>query len=206
VSTAIATPEACVKRLVGGEPCPERPVVRYFVGPVCADHQIAGAQSYGSLLTGPTAAAGAPGWPQAVPDLPVDQRATGWPQSHPAPELRALPEPGRATAAAHVTGGPGETAGAALMAYRAGTIRARVLEHLAAVGPAGTTAVECWRWYCSEHGQVERYSVAPRLSELLGDGWAVKTGATRQTRGPNRPPEEVYALSPRGRRQLGLPR
>jgi hypothetical protein len=79
-----------------------------------------------------------------------------------------------------------------------------VLEHLIEAGPRGTTAIEAWRWYRATYSPTtERYSVAPRLSEMVGDGWAVKTGATRNVRGPGYPPEEVYVLSARGRREKG---
>lgn len=47
------TETGCVKR-DAGRPCQGKPVVEYFVGPVCAGHQLPGAQSYGSLLTGDT--------------------------------------------------------------------------------------------------------------------------------------------------------
>jgi hypothetical protein len=80
-----------------------------------------------------------------------------------------------------------------------------VLEHLIEAGPRGTTAIEAWRWYRATYSPTtERYSVAPRLSEMVGDGWAVKTGATRNVRGPGYPPEEVYVLSARGRREKGV--
>jgi hypothetical protein len=188
-------PDVCCKRR-DGQPCPGTPVVRYAVGPVCTDHLITGAQVYGTVVTGERLTGG------VITDAFDADRPV------PTPTAGAvLPDAGRRVAAAHADAAPGEANAAALAAYRAGTIRARVLEHLVDVGPAGTTAIEAWHWYRRVHAPgTERYSVAPRLSELVTDGWAVKTGGVRNVRGPAYPPEEVYTMSTRGARQLGLTR
>jgi hypothetical protein len=184
----------CVKGPLG-HPCPDRPVVRYAVGPACSGHLVPGAQIYEWLVD-----------PAAVenvdPGYLVDvlERVAYAPMAPP-----PLPDPGRAKAAQHADAAAGEATAARLVAYRAGTIRGRVLQHLVEVGSKGTTAIEAWEWYLATFSSTtERYSVAPRLSELVGDGWAVKTGATRNVRGPGYPPEEVYVLSARGRREKGL--
>jgi hypothetical protein len=186
----------CCKR-ENGQPCPGTPVVRYFVGPVCAAHQIPGAESYGSLVTGEQLNGGGVITEAFRTDRPVPTATAG----------AVLPDAGRRVAASHADAAPGEANAAKLAAYRAGSIRARVLEHLVEAGQDGTTAIEAWRWYCRVHVPgTERYSVAPRLSELVADGWAVKTGGVRNVRGTAYPPEEVYRLSSRGARQLGVTR
>lgn len=183
----------CAKR-DGSVPCPDVPVVLYFVGPVCARHQVTGAQSYGSLVTGPPLTGG------VLPEAFRDDRPVPI-----GPPAAVLPDAARPVAAAHADAARGEATAARLVAYRAGKIRARVLEHLVEVGGRGTTAIEAWQWYCRVHAPgTERYSVAPRLSEMVGDGWAVKTGGVRNVRGAGYPPEEVYRLSPQGRAQLGV--
>lgn len=180
----------CVKRDPGRPSCGGQPVVRYAVGPVCSAHLLPGAEVY-EWLTDPAALDAA----DMGRVFEVLERVAFSP----------LPEPSRPVAAAHVDAAPGEANAARLVAYTAGKIRARVLEHLVDAGPRGTTAIEAWRWYQATYSPTtERYSVAPRLSEMVGDGWAVKTGATRNVRGPGYPPEEVYVLSARGRREKGL--
>jgi hypothetical protein len=193
--TAAVDQRVCVKRDPGQTSCDGQPVVRYAVGPVCSRHQVPGAEVY-EWLTDPAALAGA----ELGRVFDVLERVAFAPLGPP-----PLPTPGRPTAAAHADAAPGEANAARLVAYTAGKIRARVLEHLIEVGPRGTTAIEAWRWYQATYSATtERYSVAPRLSEMVGDGWAVKTGATRSVRGPGYPPEEVYVLSARGRREKGV--
>lgn len=187
-----------------GQACTRTPVVLYAVGPVCSEHQVFGAEAYAWL--NPLAAqerkltafiAGA----TSLADTERIATDIGLPPAASAP----LPRPDRPVAAQHADAAPGEANAARLAAYPAGRIRARVLEHLVDAGPRGTTAIEAWRWYQATYSHTtERYSVAPRLSEMVADGWAVKTGATRNVRGPGYPPEEVYALSTRGRREKGL--
>lgn len=191
-----ATALACVKG-EGGRPCPGRPVVRYVVGPACSAHQVSGAQVL-EWLDDPAVTAAAP-----------HELAPSFTPATAAAAIRAmtstLPDAGRPVAAQHADAAPGEATAARLVRYKAGKIRARVLEHLIACGPRGTTAIEAWDWYRATHSPTtERYSVAPRLSEMVGDGWAVKTGETRNVRGAGYPPEEVYVLSARGRRETGV--
>jgi hypothetical protein len=184
-------------------------LVRVFWGVVCREH-LPGAEVYEVLWASPTPLAG-PGLVVADDGTlraPGAGRAAAGPGpalERPMAAVHQLPDPGRARASAHADAAPGEANAAKLVAYRAGKIRARVLEHLVDVGPRGTTAIEAWQWYCDVHVPgTERYSVAPRLSEMVTDGWAVKTGDTRNVRGAGYPPEEVYRLSPRGRAQLGV--
>lgn len=193
--TAAVDQLVCVKRSDDGGRCDGQPVVRYAVGPVCSQHQLTGAEVY-EWLTDPAALAA------ATDDHLVDVLTEiAYAPLGPPP----LPNPARPKAAQHVDAAPGEANAARLVAYTAGKIRARVLEHLIAAGPKGTTAIEAWRWYRASYSSTtERYSVAPRLSEMVADGWAVKTGATRNVRGPGYPPEEVYVLSARGRREKGI--
>jgi hypothetical protein len=194
VDTRPVTGLACVKRTDEGEPCPARPILRYAVGPVCSGHQLSGAEVY-EWLTDPAALA------EASDERLVDVLT----ELAYAPLGPPLPNPARPVAAQHADAAPGEANAARLVAFKAGTIRARVLQHLVEAGPKGTTAIEAWHWYQATHSPTtERYSVAPRLSEMVGDGWAVKTGATRNVRGPGYPPEEVYVLSARGRREKGV--
>ncbi|TKJ25260.1 hypothetical protein [Blastococcus sp. CCUG 61487] len=180
----------CIRRH-NGQPCTGRPVVRYFIGPVCSADLMPGAEVYEWLVVPDEDLAARP---------PVDSGAgvvqrTSYP----------LPDPARPAAAVHADATAGEATAARLVAYRAGSLRARVLQHLVQIGPQGTTAIEAWNWYRrSFDSKTERYSVAPRLSELVADGWAVKTGQLRNVRGPGCPPEEVYVLSPRGRRAKGV--
>lgn len=185
---------ACVKG-DRGDPCPGRPVVRYAVGPVCSRHQVFGAEAYEWLVMddGQLELAAAMAGPASTAAAAAVIPSTG------------LPNPGRPVAAQHADADRGEANAARLVAYKAGKIRARVLEHLVDAGPRGTTAIEAWHWYQATYfPTTERYSVAPRLSEMVGDGWAVKTGALRNVRGPGYPPEEVYVLSARGRRERGV--
>lgn len=183
---------ACVKRDDDGRDCSGRPVVRYAVGPVCSAHQVPGAEVYEWLVDPAVLTTPLP--PSVLaglrPTLEVGDR---------------LPNPARPKAAQHVDADAGEATAARLVAYKAGKTRARVLEHLIACGPRGTTAIEAWDWYRATHSPTtERYTVAPRLSEMVADGWAVKTGETRNVRGAGYPPEEVYVLSARGRRERGV--
>ncbi|WP_166535074.1 hypothetical protein [Blastococcus xanthinilyticus] len=176
-----------------GVPCPGTPVVRYAVGTVCSAHLLPGAEVYEWLVDPAALAARGGQVDDALRLLAVDAAAD------------RLPAPSRPGAAAHAGAAAGEAGAARLVAYRAGTIRGHVLAHLIEVGPRGTTAIEAWDWYRATHSPTtERYSVAPRLSELVADGWAVKTGGTRNVRGAGYPPEEVYVLSARGRREKGL--
>lgn len=185
----------CVKR-DGDRRCPDRPVVRYAVGPVCSRHQVFGAEPYAWLVMS-----------DGQLELAAAVAGPSTPSSAAVYAALALPDPGRPVAAAHADAAPGEANAARLVAYKAGTLRRRVLEHLVDAGPRGTTAIEAWHWYQATHSPTtERYSVAPRLSELVGDGWAAKTGATRNVRGSGYPPEEVYVLSARGRREKGVTR
>jgi len=185
---------ACVKR-DGVRCCTRPPIVRYRVGPVCSEHQLFGAEVLEWL-----------GWtPDAEVDLAAAMAGPTTPAQTAILDALGLPDPARPAASAHVDAAPGEANAARLVAYKAGKIRARVLEHLTDAGQRGTTAIEAWRWYQATYSPtVERYSVAPRLSEMVADGWATKTGATRSVRGPGYPPEEVYVLSARGRREKGL--
>ncbi len=179
---------SCVKR-DGERSCGGRPVVRYAVGWVCSRHQVPGAQPFEWLV-------------DTDQDLQLHAAASTAAAALGRP---TLPDPGRRVAAVHADAAPGETNAAALVAYKAGTLRTRVLAHLVDVGLHGTTAIEAWRWYQANHSpSTERYSIAPRLSEMVTDGWAVKTGALRHVRGAGYPPEEVYVLSPGGRREKGL--
>jgi hypothetical protein len=187
---------ACVKR-VGDEPCTGTPVVRYAIGVVCSAHQLTGAEVY-EWLVDPAVLEGVAA---AAPSSPGLLARIGAPESGPP----LLPDVGRAKAAQHADAAPGEAGAARLVRYKAGKTRARVLEHLIACGPRGTTAIEAWDWYRATHSPTtERYTVAPRLSEMVADGWAVKTGELRNVRGPGYPPEEVYVLSVRGRRETGV--
>lgn len=191
--TAAVAGLACVKR-DGEEPCTRPPIVRYAVGPVCSEHQLFGAK----VLEWLGYAAGHP-----LVDLAAVVAGPTSPAQTAILDSLGLPDPARPSASQHVDAAPGEANAARLVAFRAGTIRARVLEHLAEAGPHGTTAIEAWRWYRARYSATtERYSVAPRLSEMVADGWASKTGGTRNVRGAGFPPEEVYVLSERGRRQL----
>lgn len=168
------------------QPCPNRPVVRYMVGPACSAHMLPGAVVLEWLV---------------IPDDELVVRTAVADSA----ALHSLPDPGRPKAAVHANAAAGEATVARLVAYRAGSLRARVLHHLVVVGPAGTTAIEAWNWYRGTYSSAtERYSIAPRLSELVADGWAVKTGQLRNVRGPGCAPEEVYALSARGRRAKGV--
>lgn len=200
--TATASTRACVKRDTD-QPCGRTPVARYAVGPVCSGHLVPGAEVYEWLnpLDGQAqlaAAVAGPGDPVAGAQLADDL-------SLPPAASTRLPRPERPAAAAHADAAHGEASTARLVAPTAGKIRARVLDHLIDAGPRGTTAIEAWHWYQATYSSTtERYSVAPRLSELVADGWAAKTGATRAVRGPGYPPEEVYVLSARGRREKGI--
>jgi hypothetical protein len=187
-------PKVCGKR-DGTVPCTDRAVVRYAVGYVCSRHQLPGAKVYEWLVD-----------PAALEQVSDERMAEVLEQLATAPlGPPPLPNPGRPAAAQHADAAFGEANAARLVAYKVGTIRSRVLSHLIEAGPRGTTAIEAWDWYRAEHSPMtERYSVAPRLSELVTDGWAVKTGATRNVRGPGYPPEEVYVLSQRGRREKGV--
>ena len=187
----------CVKRTADGRPCTDRPVVRYVIGTVCAGHQVPGAQVL-EWLVDPAALEGAREFPP-FPNVDVADNL------HELLLGDRLPDPGREKAAAHVDGGTGEQQTARLVAYKAGKLRAIVLERLVQCGPRGTTAIEAWRWYQAHHNKsTDRYSIAPRLSELKTDGWASLSGEMRNVRGPGYPPEEVYVLSARGRREKGL--
>lgn len=138
----------CVKR-DADQPCPGRPIVRYAVGPVCSEHLLPGAEVYEWLTD-----------PAALDDADLDRVAEVLEQIATAPLGPPLPVAARAVAAAHVDAAPGEAAAARLMAYKAGSIRERVLDHLAAAGPAGTTAIEAWHWYQATYSPTtERYYV-----------------------------------------------
>lgn len=178
----------CVKGEHGRQ-CPNRPIVRYMVGPTCSAHLVPGAVVLEWLV---------------VPDeqLLTVAAVADTAALHAAV---ALPDPARPGASVHADAGVGEATVARLVAYRSGSLRARVLHHLVVVGPQGTTAIEAWTWYRRTYSSAtERYSIAPRLSELVADGWAVKTGRLRNVRGEGCAPEEIYVLSPRGRRAKGV--
>lgn len=191
--TATTVRPICGKR-DGSIPCTDPAVVRYAVGYACSRHQLPGAEIYEWITD-----------PAVLEHVDTDRMVQVLEQVATAPYGPPLPNPARPAAAAHVDAAPGEANAARLVAYKAGTIRHRVLAHLIQAGPRGTTAIEAWEWYRARYSPMtERYSVAPRLSELVTDGWAVKTGATRNVRGPGYPPEEIYVLSQRGRQQKGL--
>jgi len=213
--TAAVVPEvACEHHGRGTPPCGSTDgLVRVFWGVVCREHLLNGAQVYEVIrteprpLTGPGLVVADDGSLRVPGTTTATATATTPPpvDARPLAVVHQLPAPGRPVAAAHADAAAGEATTARLVAYRAGKIRARVMEHLAAAGPHGTTAIEAWQWYCDTYAPgTERYSVAPRLSEMVADGWAVKPGGTRNVRGPGHPPEEIYQLSLRGRAQLGV--
>lgn len=88
-------------------------------------------------------------------------------------------------AQAHLGAGSTETAAQQRIAPKAGQLRARVLELVAAAGEQGLTATEAYREYVARWGEPRGglYSLAPRLSELeRRGGWVRKTGQVRDHR------------------------
>lgn len=179
----------CVKGEHGRQ-CTARPIVRYMVGPCCSGHLVPGAVVLEWLV---------------VPDEELLTIAAVADVAALHAVRPRLPDPSRPGASVHADAGVGEATVARLVAYRSGSLRARVLHHLVTVGLEGTTAIEAWTWYRRTYSSAtERYSIAPRLSELVSDGWAMKTGRLRNVRGAGCAPEEIYVLSPRGRRAKGV--
>lgn len=195
----VVTTTAVIERPVGarlcvkgehGRQCEARPIVRYMVGPCCSAHLVPGAVVLEWLV---------------VPDEELLTVAAVADVAALHAAVPPLPNPARPGASVHADADAGEATVARLVRYKAGNLRARVLHRLVQVGPHGTTAIEAWTWYRETYdAKTERYSIAPRLTDLVTDGWAIKTGQLRNVRGPGFQSEEVYALSPRGRRAKGV--
>lgn len=112
-----------------------------------------------------------------------------------APEV----SPQRAEARAHRGAGRAEREARDRIAPQVGTIRGRVLRMLVAAGDVGLTATEARDLLEAEHGEDrDLYSVAPRLSELVSDGYARQSGSYRRKK-PSSPRREVYVATDAGR-------
>lgn len=81
-------------------------------------------------------------------------------------------------AQAHNGAGTAEGEARDRMAPKVGTIRGRVLQMVVAAGDRGMTALETVDAYGV--GRLRRYSIAPRLSELVFEGYLVDSGRTRR--------------------------
>lgn len=119
---------------------------------------------------------------------------------------RPVTSPARAEGKAHRRAGVAEKAARDRIAPQAGTIRGRLLILLVDSGGLGLTAVEAVAAYKTAHGE-ERwlYSIAPRLSELVADGYAQMTGSRRRTTQES-PSREVYIATDAGARWAGAHR
>jgi len=113
---------------------------------------------------------------------------------------RPAASPARAEGQAHRRAGVAEKAARDRIAPQAGTIRGRLLVLLVDSGGLGLTAVEAVGAYKTAHGE-ERwlYSIAPRLSELVRDGYAEMSGSRRRTTAES-PSREVYTATEAGAR------
>ena len=80
------------------------------------------------------------------------------------------PSPLRAVAQAHADAGPTERAARTRAAIRAGSLRGRALVAIAEAGDRGLTIEEAMRVLGIPERR--RYGLAPRLSELVHDGYA----------------------------------
>lgn len=181
--------------------CPGRPIVRYAVGWVCAADLVPGATVYEIApdlqATDLMMIAGEAARSQlaAAPPAPVTAQ----------PPLHQLPDPGRAAAASRIEDHGTAAQAATLMLGRTGKPRRRLIERFAEVADAGMTSTEAWHWYCDTHGQIDLYTLRPRLTELKADRWIEDSGQVRHPRGDashGAPAEEVLVLTHRGRLQL----
>ena len=202
---APAGPDLACTATVGrdGPPCGStRGLRRLFIGWQCVDCALPGAEiyEYAAARTSPDG----PGL-ALVPDVVValaevagagdtGRRDVAAPSRLPAPD-----RPG-----ARVQAEPTDTAAqAAVLAWgRSGRPRRRLLERFIVVGEQGMTSWEAWTWYRATHGDIDLYSLRPRLTELKRDGWLADSGRRRHPRGhgvDSAPAEEVLVLSARGR-------
>lgn len=108
--------------------------------------------------------------------------------------------PERAEGQAHRGAGVAEKAARDRIAPQAGTIRGRLLVLLVRSGVRGLTAVEAVVAYREAYGETRLlYSIAPRLSELVAEGYAGTTGTRRRVTEAS-PAREAYAATDAGRR------
>lgn len=184
---------ACEAYRRGQPPCGSTKALRrLFVGWRCSDCALSGAQIYEYAV----APAGDRPELRVVPDLPED--AGRWDVAGPS----RLPDPARP--GAQLQAEPTATAAqaAALAWGKSGKPRRRLLEQFIAVGAEGMTSWEAWSWYRATHGEIDLYSLRPRLTELKKDGWIRDSGRRRHPRGHGdaaAPAEEVLVLTERGR-------
>lgn len=81
-------------------------------------------------------------------------------------------------AAAHINAGPSERAAQRRAARMAGSLRSRVLAAVVVAGELGLTLEEALEGL--DLPERKRYSVAPRLSELLNEGLVEKSPQVRE--------------------------
>jgi hypothetical protein len=86
--------------------------------------------------------------------------------------------PDSATAQAHRNAGPTELDARRRASRMAGTLRGRVLAAVAAAGDMGLTVAEAMEGL--NLPERKRYSVAPRFSELIHEGYVMKTAVVRE--------------------------
>jgi hypothetical protein len=82
------------------------------------------------------------------------------------------------TAQAHADAGPTELAARRRASRMAGTLRGRVLAAVAAAGDMGLTIAEVLEGL--NLPERKRYSAAPRLSELVREGYVEKSDMVRE--------------------------
>jgi len=97
--------------------------------------------------------------------------------------------PTATTAQAHATAGPSELDAQRRASRMAGSLRGRILTAVAAAGDLGLTVAEALEGL--DLPERKRYSAAPRFSELVHQGYVVKTAVVRDR-------HAVYIATPAG--------